>query len=106
MVPEKFYQLVRPLGEFRCNRDLRRFNHRAKRHPNWNANQYLSHFGFCKNGVFHHCDFVLATKPIGQVIYYYKMDQLNGIAIRRRGGKPMNLSGRGRPPVRHISKKR
>jgi hypothetical protein len=98
MQSKKFYDLVSELGEFRCNKDLRRFNYRAKRNPNWNVNQYLSHFGHCKNGVFHHCDFELKPQPKTQVTYYYKVIEVDGVKIRQKGGRPMNFSGRGRPP--------
>jgi hypothetical protein len=94
----KFYDRLKGLGEFHCVRDLRRFNHKTKRNPNWNVNQYLSHFGHCKNGAYHHCEFHLKPEPVHQVIYYYKVIEVDGIKIRQRGGRPMNFSGRGRPP--------
>jgi len=97
MQSKKFYDLVSELGEFRCNKDLRRFNYRAKRNPNWNVNQYFSHFGHCKNGVFHHCDFELKKKPVSQVSYFYKLTERDGQLIRLRGGKPLKTTGRGRP---------
>lgn len=100
MRSNKFYDLLSGLGEFRCVRDLRRFNNKAKHNRHWNVNQYLSHFGHCKNGSYHHCEFELKPQPRSQVIYYYKVVERDGVKTRQKGGRPMNFSGRGRPPRR------
>jgi len=93
----RFYALLSELGEFRCTKDLRRFNKQAKHNPHWNVNQYLSHFGHCKNGYYHHCEFELTKPTISQVAYFYKLTERDGNVIRLRGGQPLRTAGRGRP---------
>lgn len=105
MQSKKFYDLLRGLGEFHCVRDLRRFNHQKRKNPHWNVNQYLSHFGHCKNGQYHMCEFDLDPKPQHSIIYYYKVMEVNGLRVRKRGGSPMKLTGRGRPPRKHLKNK-
>lgn len=93
-----FYRTLKQLGEFRCVNDLRKFNNQRKRNPNYSLAMYLGHFGHCKDGEYHHCDFHLRPQPVNQVIYYYKVTEVNGAKVRQRGGKPMTSWGRGRGP--------
>lgn len=96
-----FFNKIKSLGEFRCERDLRKFNNQAKNNPHMNVNLYLGHFGHCKNNSYHHCEFELKTKPIGIVIYYYKTVEREGEKFRVRGGRPFKTAGRGRPPAKN-----
>jgi hypothetical protein len=100
MDSKKFYDILEGLGEFRCTRDLRRFNYKAKKNPKWNVNQYLSHFGHCKNGSYHHCEYELKRDINRVVIYYWKTIEQDGEKIRVRGNQPMKNFGRGRPPAK------
>ena len=102
MINKRFFELLKPLGEFHCVKDLRRFNRVKKKNPKYSLAAYLGHFGHCKNGLYHVCSFDLHPKTQHDVIYYYRTDEVNGQRVRRRGGKPMNMAGRGRPPRRHI----
>jgi len=102
---KQFYTALEALGEFRCVRDLRRFNNKARHNKHWNVNQYLSHFGHCKNGDYHHCEFELGNDANRVVIYYWKVVEQDGLRVRVRGGRPFKTTGRGRPPVKHQKKK-
>ena len=98
MNPKNFYDRLKSMGEFRCVKDLRRFKRRAEKDPRMSEALYLSHFGHCKNGSYHHCEFQLEPASVSQVIYYYKVVELAGEKFRMRGGKPLKTMGRGRPP--------
>jgi len=97
MERREFFELIQPLGEFRCTQDLRRFKYRAKKKPHWTLNQYLSHFGQCLEGQYHHCDFALDKASVTQiqVVGYQRMAQRGGLAVRIKSNA-FTYWGRGR----------
>lgn len=105
---KQFFNALSGLGEFRCERDLRRFNNKK---PKTKSEKHsmaatLSHFGHCHSFRHHFCDFV-PHKDNGRVIlYYWKVVERDGQRIRVRGGHPLKTAGRGRPPVKHLKRKR
>ena len=100
----KFYNILKDLGEFRCEHDLRKFKNKAKKNSKLDAGLYLNYFGRCKDGVYHSCEFELKTEPVIGVAYYYKVVEVDGEKIRQRGGRPMSFAGRGRPSVKNKKK--
>lgn len=104
-----FFSRIKGLGEFRCNRDLRRLRTKdrkkltkSERHS---IGATLGHHGACLNGQYHHCDFDLKQDIHKVVIYYWRVIEMGGIRVRVRGREPMKNFGRGRPPVRWKSKR-
>lgn len=93
----EFYTALDQLGEFRCQRDLRRFNNKAKKDKRMDQTLYLNHFGFCRNGQYHHCDFELSTGVVTEfrVVAYQKAAEREGQPVRLRSGS-FDYWGRGR----------
>lgn len=105
---KKFFNALSGLGEFRCERDLRRFNNKK---PKTKSEKHsmaatLSHFGHCHSLRHHFCDFMLARDTDRVILYYWKQIDLNGLRVRIRGGSPLKTKGRGRPPVKHLRRGR
>lgn len=93
----KFYDILKDLGEFRCAKDLRKFNNQKKQNPKYSISMFLSHFGHCKVGSYHHCDFTLNQKNMSMVgvFSYQRSGERDGQKVRLRSSA-FNYFGRGR----------
>jgi len=106
MERKNFYQILKQLGSFRCDKDLRKFNNQRKKNPNLNVDLYLGHFGYCKSGQYHSCDFFLNDECVSgtNVFAYQKMGERDGMVVRLRSSA-FGYFGRGRRWKIHKSKK-
>ena len=97
MTPTRFFDRIKDLGQFRCSRDLRHFKRQQKRNPEYSLASYLSHFGHCKNGEYHHCEFELKPEHHTQVqvVGYQRVSEFQGQQIRRKSNA-FTYWGRGR----------
>lgn len=97
MDSREFFKTIAQLGEFHCVRDLRRFNNQKRENPKYSLAQYLGHFGYCRDGQYHHCEFHLNTDSVKQiqVVGYQKNGERDGQVVRIRSNT-FTYWGRGR----------
>jgi len=87
MDSQKFYDILKGLGEFKCVADRRRFA-RSKRN--------ISTL-FCLLGNSNHiCDFILTNPAPMRNYNYTKSAERDGRPVKLRGVLPVNFEGRGR----------
>lgn len=97
----RFLAILDKMGDFRCNLDRRRLNNRRPPHHRQQSDAaWQLWFGHCRNGRHHSCEFILNEQPPGVIYYYMKNAVRDGIIVRVKGTRPMNMKGRGRRPKR------
>ena len=97
MQKNEFFKKIAGMGEFHCVRDLRRFNNQKRRNPRYSLAAFLGHFGFCRDGEYHHCEFHLNSENRTQiqVVGYQKQGTRGDQAVRLKSNA-FTYWGRGR----------